>query len=88
MGLGSVNSGLVSNFKKENILGWTKCGGESVTGEVCKMRFECHRYTFVGNEYRQAYFEDAPVKNGLCEWFVDNTDCHREKCYLQVEIVE
>lgn len=65
----------------------TKCRGLSVSGELCKMMSECLRYTSVGNQYWQAYME-APVKKGLCEWFVDNTEWQREKCYLQVEIVE
>ncbi len=87
MGLGFMNSGLVSNLK-ENVVGLCKCRGLSVSGELCKMMSECLRYTSVGNQCWQAYME-APVKEGLCEWFVDNTDdSSTERCRLVVEIIE
>ena len=73
-------------------MGMCKCDGTSVTGEVCKVKAECLRHTFIGNPYRQAWME-APVKDGLCEWWVDNTDYKSppvasKGCKLVVEIIE
>jgi excinuclease UvrABC ATPase subunit len=42
----------------------TKC-----TGEGCNLSDICYRFTAKSNEYRQAYFEYPPIKDGKCEMF-------------------
>jgi hypothetical protein len=42
----------------------TKCSGEG-----CKMKNDCHRFTAKANEWRQSYFEKPPIKKGKCDFF-------------------
>lgn len=42
----------------------TKCKGEH-----CLLKDKCYRYTAKDSEYRQAYFMEIPIKNGICEMY-------------------
>lgn len=38
-------------------------------GTDCPMKESCHRFTATPSEYRQAYFETPPVKDGKCHMY-------------------
>ena len=42
----------------------TKC-----KGEYCLLKEKCYRYTAKDNEYRQSYFMEIPIKNGICDMY-------------------
>lgn len=42
----------------------TKCKGEH-----CLLKEKCYRYTAKDSEYRQSYFAEIPIKNGICEMY-------------------
>ena len=42
----------------------TKC-----LGTDCPHKETCYRYTAKPSEYRQAYFMEAPIKEGKCEYY-------------------
>jgi hypothetical protein len=42
----------------------TKCKGEH-----CLLKEKCYRYTAKDSKYRQAYFMELPIKNGICDMY-------------------
>lgn len=38
-------------------------------GTNCPHKETCYRFTATPNEYRQAYFTEAPIKDGKCEMY-------------------
>lgn len=38
-------------------------------GTDCPHKETCYRFTAKSNEYRQAYFMEAPIKEGKCEYY-------------------
>lgn len=42
--------------------------------EWCPMKEKCYRYTAPINEYRQAYFTEAPIKDWECEYLWDKNN--------------
>ena len=38
-------------------------------GAECPMKESCHRFTATPSEYKQAYFETPPVKDGKCNMY-------------------
>ena len=38
-------------------------------GTDCPHKEKCYRYTAKPSEYRQAYFMEAPIKDGKCEMY-------------------
>lgn len=55
-------------------------------GTDCPQKETCYRFTEKSNEYRQAYFTEAPIKDGKCEMYWGKT---AESVYNQLkEIVK
>lgn len=51
----------------------TKC-----TGDYCELKESCYRYKAKDNEYRQAYYIKAPIKNNKCNEYWQYCDkCHQ-----------
>lgn len=42
----------------------TKC-----KGGYCLLKDKCYRYTAKDSEYRQSYFMELPMKNGICDMY-------------------
>lgn len=39
---------------------------------VCKARETCYRYKAKPSEHRQSYFDDAPIVNNGCDYYINN----------------
>ena len=57
----------------------TMCSGlkhnfDTHKNTVCKARETCYRYKAKPNEHRQSYFDDAPIVNNNCDYYINNND--------------
>lgn len=55
------------------------------SGQGCKFRLSCHRFTATFNPNRQSIFTDPPIKDGECKYFWDNEN---ESIFLQYDEVK
>jgi len=42
------------------------------SGTECLIKDKCLRYTSKPNEFRQSYFCDPPLKDGICDKYINN----------------
>jgi hypothetical protein len=46
--------------------------GTKCSGEYCKVKDACYRYTAESSKYMQSWFFDTPIKDGECDMFWNN----------------
>jgi len=48
-------------------------------GTGCPIKEKCYRYRAIPSEYRQAYFDEVPYKEGKCDEFIKFHEGSRTK---------